>query len=304
MIKRLIVLVLFPTLVLAQPQGGAFLNSARDSVAAVQSGSWTNACTQSGTWILGANSGVDIGDVTINNSSGASAVNIQDGGNSITIDNSDLAALGLTVSTINSSVSGRGITMVGSQSGTARIVRVGAGGELVIDVTTLGGATAANQTTAQTTLTSIDNYLKNYSGTPGSGVPVNVAMMGGNDGGTVTRVATDANGELQVDVLTLPTVTTGAPSALGAVTHSTLGVTTASQTALSSNGSRRFAYLQNDSDTTIYCFLGTPAVANTGIRLNAAGGYFEINDTNRYTGQITCIHGGSGTKTLLIGTAN
>ncbi len=36
--------------------------------------------------VLGANSGVDIGDVTINNASGASAVNIQDGGNSITVD--------------------------------------------------------------------------------------------------------------------------------------------------------------------------------------------------------------------------
>lgn len=35
---------------------------------------------------LAANSGVDIGDVTINNASGASAVNIQDGGNSITVD--------------------------------------------------------------------------------------------------------------------------------------------------------------------------------------------------------------------------
>jgi hypothetical protein len=35
---------------------------------------------------LGANSGVDIGDVTINNASGASAVNIQDGGNTITVD--------------------------------------------------------------------------------------------------------------------------------------------------------------------------------------------------------------------------
>lgn len=36
---------------------------------------------------LGANSGVDIGDVTINNGAGGAAVNIQDGGNSITIDN-------------------------------------------------------------------------------------------------------------------------------------------------------------------------------------------------------------------------
>lgn len=35
---------------------------------------------------LAANDGVDIGDVTINNASGGSAVNIQDGGNSITVD--------------------------------------------------------------------------------------------------------------------------------------------------------------------------------------------------------------------------
>lgn len=35
---------------------------------------------------LPANSGVDIGDVTVNNAGGAAAVNIQDGGNSITVD--------------------------------------------------------------------------------------------------------------------------------------------------------------------------------------------------------------------------
>lgn len=48
----------------------------------------TIAATQSGTWVLGANSGVDIGDVTVNNGAGAAAVNIQDGGNSITVDGS------------------------------------------------------------------------------------------------------------------------------------------------------------------------------------------------------------------------
>lgn len=37
--------------------------------------------------IAAANSGVDIGDVTINNTSGGGAVNVQDGGNSITVDN-------------------------------------------------------------------------------------------------------------------------------------------------------------------------------------------------------------------------
>ncbi len=45
---------------------------------------------QQGTWILGANSGVDVGDVTINNGTGGAAVPIQDGGNSITVDSAQL----------------------------------------------------------------------------------------------------------------------------------------------------------------------------------------------------------------------
>ena len=57
----------------------------------------TVAATQSGTWILGSNSGVDIGDVTINNGSGASAVNIQDGGNTITVDGTVTVTDGLNV---------------------------------------------------------------------------------------------------------------------------------------------------------------------------------------------------------------
>lgn len=40
--------------------------------------------------IATAQPGVDIGDVTVNNAAGASAVNIQDGGNSITVDNTNL----------------------------------------------------------------------------------------------------------------------------------------------------------------------------------------------------------------------
>ena len=42
---------------------------------------------------LAANSGVDIGDVTINNAGGGSAVNIQDGGNSITVDSANLVTI-------------------------------------------------------------------------------------------------------------------------------------------------------------------------------------------------------------------
>ncbi len=44
--------------------------------------------------ISSAQAGVDIGDVTVNNAAGASAVNIQDGGNSITVDNVALSVVG------------------------------------------------------------------------------------------------------------------------------------------------------------------------------------------------------------------
>lgn len=50
--------------------------------------------TGAATAALQTQPGVDIGDVTINNASGAAAVNIQDGGNSITVDGSITANLG------------------------------------------------------------------------------------------------------------------------------------------------------------------------------------------------------------------
>lgn len=57
-------------------------------------------------------SGTDIGDVTINNASGASAVNIQDGGNTITVDgtvavtNSDITSIKTAVEIIDNAISG------------------------------------------------------------------------------------------------------------------------------------------------------------------------------------------------------
>lgn len=87
---------------------------------------------------------------------------------------------------------------------------------------------------------------------------------------------------------------------IASTTTTTLGVTTASQTALAANSARSFAFFQNDSDTTIYIKLGSAAVVSTGIRLNANGGSYQIDSTNMYTGIVTAIHAGTGTKTLLI----
>lgn len=55
--------------------------------------------TGAATAALQTQPGVDIGDVTINNAAGASAVNIQDGGNSITVDGTITANAGTNLNT-------------------------------------------------------------------------------------------------------------------------------------------------------------------------------------------------------------
>ena len=88
------------------------LSSATDSVAITDGGGsitvdGTVAATQSGAWVLGANSGVDIGDVTVNNAAGGSAVNIQDGGNSITVDGTVAVSGTVTTSETNATTGTR-----------------------------------------------------------------------------------------------------------------------------------------------------------------------------------------------------
>lgn len=91
--------------------------------------------------ILGANSGVDIGDVTINNASGGSAVNIQDGGNSITVDNAGTFAVqadtelpvaaALDDTTANPTVPGIGAFLMGWNSSQWERVRLDIGDDSV-----------------------------------------------------------------------------------------------------------------------------------------------------------------------------
>ena len=100
---------------------------------------------------------------------------------------------------------------------------------------------------------------------------------------------TDINNKISSGVYTTPT-------------HTAVTVTTASGAALAANAVRLYALLINDSDETIYLKLGATAVANEGIRLNANGGNYEMSKKlgNLYTGVINAIHGGTGSKKLLV----
>lgn len=129
-----------------------------------------------------AQPGTDIGDVTINNGSGASAVNIQDGGNSITVDGSLTVSQG-TPSSLNAVVygyDGAGNPAI-STTNTGAVNVTDNGGSLTVDnggtfavqaaqsgtwninsvsgtiSLPTGAATAANQSTANTSLSNIDS---------------------------------------------------------------------------------------------------------------------------------------------------
>jgi hypothetical protein len=78
---------------------------------------------------------------------------------------------------------------------------------------------------------------------------------------------------------------------------------------LSSNAARKYASITNDSDTVIYLYFAdfssaaaasTTVGVNKGIRLNAAGGSYEIDDRNLYIGEIWASSTLSSKKILFV----
>lgn len=79
----------------------------------------------------------------------------------------------------------------------------------------------------------------------------------------------------------------------------------ATTTAVSARDTRRILVLINMSDTAISCKFGQAAVVSEGIVLNPTGtagqaGGSIFFDVAVPTGALNCIHGGSGSKAVLI----
>lgn len=153
----------------------------------------TVASTQSGTWILGANSGVDIGDVTINNAAGAAAVNIQDGGNSITVDGTVAATQsGTWILGANSGVDIGDVT-INNASGASAVNIQDGGNSITIDgsLTNISGtislptgaSTLSEQQTQTTSLQLIDDIAHAANAALSKGVPIMGQL---DDTGTAT----------------------------------------------------------------------------------------------------------------------
>lgn len=88
---------------------------------------------------------------------------------------------------------------------------------------------------------------------------------------------------------------------LGPVTHGTVSVGTASTSLLAANANRQWALLQNDGTVDVYIKLGTAVAAlNTGIRLVAGGGAFEMSrgQANVFDGAIQAISSVAATRVM------
>ena len=84
--------------------------------------------------------------------------------------------------------------------------------------------------------------------------------------------------------------------------QSRIDVAITSTAVIAGNDSRRYIIFINDSDTVMYLSFGGAANLYTGVRLNANGGSYEMGGqfSNNYTGTVFAIHGGAGTKRLLV----
>jgi len=83
------------------------------------------------------------------------------------------------------------------------------------------------------------------------------------------------------------------------------GVTLSASTATTIDAKdqyRRYACIVNDSDAVVYLAIGITPNLNEGIRLNASGGSYEINDTNFTDMTIKAITAGTNKRvTYFIG---
>ena len=85
------------------------------------------------------------------------------------------------------------------------------------------------------------------------------------------------------------------------VTETAVNVTTSDAEVLAANSERRVGWLQNDSDTDIYCTHDGTAALNEGIFIAQAGGVYVFgNGIWAEISAINCIHGGAGNKVLLV----
>lgn len=192
---------------------GATDNAVLDSIAAKDFATQTTLAAMNAKMVTGT----DIGDVTINNSTGAAAVNIQDGGNSITVDGSVTANAGTNLNTSALALESGG-NLAAIKAKTDNIPALGqalAAGSVPVVMTAAqlstltppaaitGFATSAKQDTIIGHIDGIEGYVDGIEGllTTIDADTSNLSVVGGGTEATALRVtiANNSTGVLSVD---------------------------------------------------------------------------------------------------------
>ena len=164
--------------------------------------------------------GVDIGDVTINNGAGAAAVNIQDGGNSITVDgpltDAELRASAVPISAAALPLPAGAATeaTLATRAAASQLPAALVGGRLDENVgawlgstaPTVGAKTSANSVPVVIASDQASVAVKGNSAN-GAAVSGNPVLMAGSDGADTYTFRTATDGTVRVD----PTGTTTQP---------------------------------------------------------------------------------------------
>lgn len=279
--------------------------------------------TGAATAALQTQPGVDIGDVTINNASGASAVNIQDGGNSITVDGSVTANAGTNLNTSLLALESGG-NLAAAATSLALLDNAISGSEMQVDVVTLpavtqgtspwavsiidGGNTAAVNVNSELSVSVDNSVLPNGAATEttlGVGVTAlqvmddwdetnraavnTIASQVGVQGNTGVVTANTQRVVLATDVA-LPAGTnsigsvTSTPEKSSTATLSNVAASASSVTVLASNANRKKAIFLNDSTSVCRLKFGATASSTSyTIYMSRGDTYIEEGPTV-YTG--------------------
>lgn len=175
---------------------------------------------------LAANDGVDIGDVTINNASGGSAVNIQDGGNSITVDYATTGS-GTATGALRVELPTNGTGTVGLNAGTNAIGKLAANSGVDIgdvDVTSAVSATLDHGSnrdidTAAEQITATSFACKFGVTLTADAANTGILYIGNSDVTAGTTAATDGIPLAAGDSITLPVTNSNIPYAIASANN-------------------------------------------------------------------------------------
>jgi hypothetical protein len=230
---------------------------------------------------LSANSGVDIGDVTVDNAAGAAAVNIQDGGNTITVD-------GIVAATQSTSP---WITAGGGTAGTAAtgVVTVqGIASMTPVQVGDNSGSLTVDQPTGTNLHTVVDSGTITTVTTVTAVTAITNALPAGTN--AIGKLAANSGVDIgDVDVTTLPNVSTASLTDLAS--------STSSAQLLAANAARKGLTLYNTDANGVYVKYGTTASATSFTVLIPTSGYWEM-PVPIYTGRLDAIWIANGSGSL------